>query len=92
MCKLEQDMIRTAEIMLSPFSISSLDRRQLVSPESCNDNMLSYGVRNSIAAYLSFSDSQQPAQTTTESRKMKSKSLYAVPQSGLANADYDDDF
>lgn len=63
----------------------------MVNTESYSDNMLSYGVRNSIAAYLSFSDSQQPAQMRRESRQMKSKSLYAVPQGGLANADYDDD-
>lgn len=43
--------------------------------------MLSYGVRNSIAAYLSFSESQEAAQTKAESRRKKSKSVYALPDS-----------
>lgn len=73
-------------------SISSLYRRQLVSTESCDDNMVSYGVRNSIAAYLSFSRNQQPTQMGAESRKKKSKSLYVLPESSLTNTDYDDDF
>lgn len=46
--------------------------------------MLSYGVRNSIAAYLSFSESHKAAQTRAQSRKKKSKSVYALPESGLA--------
>lgn len=45
--------------------------------------MLSYGVRNSIAAYLSFSESHEAAQTRAESRK-KSKSVYTLPESRLA--------
>lgn len=73
-------------------SITSLYRRQLVSTESCDDNMVSYGVRNSIAAYLSFSRNQQPTQMGAESRKKKSKSLYVLPESSLTNTDYDEDF
>lgn len=61
-------------------------RRQLSSTENGDDSLLSYGVRNSIAAYLSFSESQEATQTRAESRKKKSKSVYALPNSGL---DYD---
>lgn len=74
------------------FSISSLNRGQLVSTESCSDNMVSYGVRNSIAAYLSFSGNQPNAETGAKNRKKKSKSVYALPQSSLGNIDYDEDF
>lgn len=54
--------------------------------------MVSYGVRNSIAAYLSLSSSQDPAQMKAESRKKKSKSFYALPENSLATIDYEDDF
>lgn len=59
-------------------------RRQLTSAENCDDSTLSYGVRNSIAAYLSFSESQEALQTRAQSRRKKSKSVYALPDSGLA--------
>lgn len=58
-------------------------RRQLASN---NDGMLSYGVRNSIAAYLSFSDSPETSHTRAESRK-KSKSVYGLPESAAASYD-----
>ncbi|XP_042362925.1 src like adaptor 1a [Plectropomus leopardus] len=79
-------------VMRRNFDWKKLDRKQLVSTDSCSDNMVSYGVRNSIAAYLSFSGSKDPAQTRAESRKKKSKSVYALPENGLGNFDYDDDF
>lgn len=53
--------------------------------------MLSYGVRNSIAAYLSFSENPQPPQRRKE-RIKKSKSVYAIPESDLTNTDYDNEF
>ena len=61
------------------FSTSSLDRRDLDSTDNCSDNMLSYGVRNSIAAYLSFSESESAAQKKGVNRKKKSKSVYVLP-------------
>ncbi|XP_035476049.1 src like adaptor 1a [Scophthalmus maximus] len=73
------------------FDWKKVDRRQLVSTDSCSDNGVSYGVRNSIAAYLSFSENQQHAQTRAKSRKKKSKSVYALPDNSFANNDYDDD-
>ncbi|KAM3596039.1 uncharacterized protein V6R79_007320 [Siganus canaliculatus] len=79
-------------VMRRNFDWNKVDRKQLVSTESCNDDMLSYGVRNSIAAYLSFSGSQQSAQNRVESRKKKSKSVYAIPESDLATLDYNEDF
>lgn len=53
--------------------------------------MLSYGVRNSIAAYLSFAEDPQPAQMRKE-RSKKSKSVYVIPDGDLTNTDYDNDF
>ncbi|XP_054461815.1 src like adaptor 1a [Anoplopoma fimbria] len=79
-------------VMRRNFDWKKIDSRQLVSTDSCSDNMVSYGVRNSIAAYLSFSGNQDPARTRAESRKKKSKSVYAIPESGLGNIDYDDNF
>lgn len=79
-------------VMRRNFDWGKIDRNQLVSTDSCNDNMVSYGVRNSIAAYLSFSASKDPAQTRAESRKKKSRSVYAVPENSLGTIDYEDDF
>lgn len=58
---------------------AAFGRRQLVSTDSCDNSVLSYGVRNSIAAYLSFSESPGATHTRGESRKKKSRSLYALP-------------
>ncbi|KAF3707525.1 Src-like-adapter Src-like-adapter protein 1 [Channa argus] len=74
-------------VMRHNFDWKKVDRTQLVSTESCNDNMLSYGVRNSIAAYMSFSGTQNPTQVKAESRKKKSKSVYAIPENNFANID-----
>ncbi|XP_035037823.1 src like adaptor 1a [Hippoglossus stenolepis] len=79
-------------VMRRNFDWKKVDRRQLVSTESCSDNVVSYGVRNSIAAYLSFSENQEPAHFRARSRKKKSKSVYAIPESGLPNTEFDDDF
>uniref|UniRef100_A0A3B4BL56 SH2 domain-containing protein n=2 Tax=Periophthalmus magnuspinnatus TaxID=409849 RepID=A0A3B4BL56_9GOBI len=62
-------------VMRRTFDWNKVDRTQLVSPESCNDNMMSYGVRNSIASHLFFS--QEPSDAREE-RKKKSKSVYGV--------------
>ncbi|KAL7381520.1 hypothetical protein ABVT39_007117 [Epinephelus coioides] len=79
-------------VMRRNFDWGKIDRNQLVSTDSCNDNMVSYGVRNSIAAYLSFSASKDSAQTRAESRKKKSRSVYAVPENSLGTIDYEADF
>uniref|UniRef100_A0A8C3AP85 Src like adaptor 1a n=2 Tax=Cyclopterus lumpus TaxID=8103 RepID=A0A8C3AP85_CYCLU len=79
-------------VMRRNFDWKKIDRRQLVSTDSRSDNMVSYGVRNSIAAYLSFSGNQNSEQTRAESRKKKSKSVYALPENGLGNIDYEEDF
>ncbi|XP_070702434.1 src like adaptor 1a [Pempheris klunzingeri] len=78
-------------VMRRNFDWKKVDRRKLVSTEN-SDNMVSYGVRNSIAAYLSLSGNQHPAQMGAESRKKKSKSVYAMPENCLANIDYEDEF
>lgn len=88
---LSKTQYRAAPSSLIRF-VSSLHRRQLVSTEPCSENAVSYGVRNSIAAYLSFSGNQNPAQTRAQSRKKKSKSLYALPENAIENIDYEDDF
>ncbi|XP_068603435.1 src like adaptor 1a [Brachionichthys hirsutus] len=72
------------------FVLNKVDMRQMASRESCSDNMLSYGVRNSIAAYLSLSGNQHSAQARKENREKKSKSVFARPESDLVN--YDDNF
>lgn len=70
---------------LTPGSLfRRLFRRQLVSTDTCDDSVLSYGVRNSIAAYLAFSESPAATHTRAESRKKKSRSVYALPDN-----DYD---
>ncbi|CAK6949548.1 src like adaptor 1a [Scomber scombrus] len=79
-------------VMRRNFDWNKIDRRQLVSTDSCTNNMVSYGVRNSIASYLSFSGNQDPAQNRAKSRKNKSKSVYAIPENGLSNIDYAGDF
>ncbi|CAJ1083983.1 src like adaptor 1a [Xyrichtys novacula] len=79
-------------VMRHNFDWKKVDRSQLVSTDNCSDNMVSYGVRNSIAAYLSFSGSQQSAQTRAESRKKKSKSVYALPETSHGHIDYEEDF
>ncbi|XP_068189292.1 src like adaptor 1a isoform X2 [Antennarius striatus] len=63
-----------------------------VNRESCNDNMLSHGVRHSIASYLSISGSRQSEQRKKDARKKKTKSVNAFPDSSFVNCDYDDDF
>ncbi|KAF3833798.1 hypothetical protein F7725_025002 [Dissostichus mawsoni] len=77
-------------VMRRNFDWKKIDSKQLVSTESCGDNMVSYGVRNSIAAYLSFSGNRGPAQMRAASRKKKSKSLYALPENGHGTIDYED--
>ncbi|KAL3983760.1 pyruvate dehydrogenase E2 component (dihydrolipoamide acetyltransferase) [Sarotherodon galilaeus] len=79
-------------VMRRNFDWNKVDRNQLVSTDACNENMVSYGVRNSIAAYLSFAGDQDPSRVKPDSRKKKSKSLYVVPENGLPNTDYDEDF
>ncbi|XP_062266498.1 src like adaptor 1a [Platichthys flesus] len=79
-------------VMRRNFDWKKVDRRQLVSTESCSDNAVSYGVRNSIAAYLSFSETQDNAQFRGKSRKKKSKSVYVLPDSRLQHSEFDEDF
>lgn len=64
-------------VMRRNFDWKKVERDQLVNPEGCSDNMVSYGVRNSIAAYLSLSG--EPARIRAMGRKKKSKSVYGVP-------------
>lgn len=88
----ENSNVKTLFPFLSAFFISRYWRGQLVSTDSCGDNMVSYGVRNSIAAYLSFSGNQDPTQIKAKNRKKKSKSVYGLPNESPANIDYEDDF
>lgn len=67
-------------------------REQLVCTDNHGDNMVSYGVRNSIAAYLSFSGQEDPQQQRAESRKKKSRSVYAIPETNNPNTEYQEDF
>ncbi|XP_017276063.1 src like adaptor 1a [Kryptolebias marmoratus] len=79
-------------VMRRNFDWKKVDRKQLVSTDSHSDSVVSYGVRNSIAAYLSFSGHENPAQLQAELRKKKSKSVYAIPENVNANSEFDEDF
>ncbi|XP_054618833.1 src like adaptor 1a isoform X4 [Dunckerocampus dactyliophorus] len=77
-------------VMRCHFDWNEIDRMQLTSTDGHDNNMVSYGVRNSMADYLAFSGYHQEAQhVKKESRKRKSKSVYTLPKNGLANIDYD---
>ncbi|XP_015255634.1 PREDICTED: src-like-adapter [Cyprinodon variegatus] len=79
-------------VMRHNFDWTKVERNQLVSTDSQSDNMVSYGVRNSIASYLSFSGQENPQQQRAERRKKKSKSVYAIPESNNADFQYEEDF
>ncbi|XP_029976511.1 src like adaptor 1a [Salarias fasciatus] len=75
-------------IMRRNFDWKKVERDQLVNPDSCSDDMVSYGVRNSIAAYLSLSDDRKPASIRGLGRKKKSKSVYRVPMHAANDEDF----
>lgn len=65
-----------------------MNRSQLMSPSGLEmvdskDNMMSYGVRSSIAAYLSLTSI--PEQENAKGRKKKSKSVYVMPDHNNMN-------
>lgn len=67
-------------------------RSQLINPSEMDlvdnkDNMMSYGVRSSIAAYMSLTSI--PQSENSKDRKKKSKSIYVIPDH--SNMDLDDD-
>ncbi|XP_028317234.1 src like adaptor 1a [Gouania willdenowi] len=65
-----------------------VERKELVSTDSCDNSMVSYGVRSSIAAYLSFSDDQNSVKLNSDIRKKKAKSMLAFNP----DTDYIDEF
>ncbi|XP_056154688.1 src like adaptor 1a [Lampris incognitus] len=83
-------------VMRHNFDWRNVNQRELVAtgdsslPNNC-DSLVSYGVRNSIAAYLAFSEGQQHSQKKT-SRKQKSKSVYAFFESNLDYQNHEDEF
>ncbi|KAL1255946.1 hypothetical protein QQF64_014007 [Cirrhinus molitorella] len=67
-------------------------KSQLMSPSGqdnvdSKDNMMSYGVRSSIAAYLSLTS--VPELENAKGRKKKSKSVYVMPDHSNVNEDED---
>ncbi|XP_008330213.1 src like adaptor 1a [Cynoglossus semilaevis] len=74
-------------VMRRNFDWKKVDRNQLVSTDSCSDSIVSYGVRNSIAAYLSLSEDQDHPRTRTKDRKRKCKTVYSFPEHNLENSD-----
>ncbi|CAM4632307.1 hypothetical protein PO909_004876 [Leuciscus waleckii] len=67
-----------------------VNKSQLMSPSGLDtvdskDNMMSYGVRSSIAAYLSLTSIPEPESAT--GRKKKSKSIYVMPDHSNMNLD-----
>lgn len=81
----ETSTVAPPVVMRRTFDWEKVDRHQLVSTDNCNEHTVSYGVRNSIASHLFFS--QEPPKPK-EGRKWRSKSLYAHPK----NSDYMDSF
>ncbi|XP_029919607.1 src like adaptor 1a [Myripristis murdjan] len=83
-------------VMRRNFDWNKVDRHELISSGSLGgtentDSMVSYGVRNSLAAYLSFTGNQDLAQQKG-GRKKKSRSVYVVPQTNLESLDYEEEF
>ncbi|KAA0710468.1 Src-like-adapter Src-like-adapter protein 1 [Triplophysa tibetana] len=69
-----------------------VNRSQLINPNEVDlmdnkDNTMSYGVRSSIAAYMSLTSGPQPE--NSKDRKKKSKSIYVIPYHN--NMDIDED-
>lgn len=65
-----------------------MKRSQLLSPSELDnvdskDNLMSYGVRSSIAAYLSLTSIPEPE--NAKGRKKKSKSVYVMPDHSNMN-------
>ncbi|XP_061903170.1 src like adaptor 1a [Entelurus aequoreus] len=77
-------------VMKSHFDWNKINRTQLTTTGGHDDDMVSYGIRNSMADHLSFSRYHKGTQGTgMENRKKKSRSVYALPENGLDNIDYD---
>ncbi|KAK6327865.1 src like adaptor 1a [Coregonus clupeaformis] len=77
------------------FDWKKVDRKDLISAgapqgQQNRDNMVSYGVRNSIASYLSLAGAQDPRQQKKKSKK-KSKSVY-IPSHSLSHLDLEEDY
>ncbi|XP_061520772.1 src like adaptor 1a isoform X2 [Phycodurus eques] len=53
-----------------------------------DDGVLSYGIRNSVAAYLSFSECEEAQSTRAQSRREKGTSLCVLPEKSPANIGY----
>ncbi|XP_066530707.1 src like adaptor 1a [Hoplias malabaricus] len=62
--------------LLNPTDVSTVDSRQ---------SMVSFGVRNSIADYLSISEVKEPRSKVL--RNKKSKSVYVIPDSSLQDTE-----
>ncbi|KAL2080052.1 hypothetical protein ACEWY4_023845 [Coilia grayii] len=80
-------------VMRRNFDWKTVDRSQFLSPGCAEGqtqgDMVSYGVRNSIASYLSLVDSTEGGKNSN--RKKKSKSVYVMQDNGstLIEEDYD---
>ncbi|KAJ7991780.1 hypothetical protein DPEC_G00287420 [Dallia pectoralis] len=73
------------------FDWKKVDRRDLISTATpSGDTAMSYGVRNSIASYLSLAGAPDPGRQKKD-RKKKSKSMYVVPDHSLNPMDLDED-
>ncbi|RXN00599.1 Src-like-adapter [Acipenser ruthenus] len=71
------------------FTWDSVERSELMKDGTVgnwenDDSLLSFGLRNSIASYLSLSGDQED-NSNKSSRKKKSKSMYGVPRSAENN-------
>ncbi|XP_019905581.2 src like adaptor 1a isoform X2 [Esox lucius] len=78
------------------FDWKKVNRRDLVSTAALQgqdnrDTAVSYGVRNSIASYLSLTGTQEPEERK-KNRKKKSKSVYVMPDYSLSHMDLEDEY
>lgn len=69
-------------VMRSKMDWKKVNRSELLNPNELDvvdnkDNMMSYGVRSSIAAYMSLASIPEPQ--NPKDRKKKSKSIYVIP-------------
>ncbi|RVE66974.1 hypothetical protein OJAV_G00112810 [Oryzias javanicus] len=74
-------------VMRRNFDWKKVDSKQLV--DNSNESIVSYGVRNSIAAYLSFTDLEDSSQRL-DRRKKKCKSVHINPAMGRGNTEWED--
>ncbi|CAB1350783.1 unnamed protein product, partial [Coregonus sp. 'balchen'] len=92
-----EEMVNHYSVMRhNNFDWKKVDRKDLISAGAAQgqqnrDAMVSYGVRNSMASYLSLAGDQDPGQQK-KNRKQKSKSVCVIPDHSLSHLHLDEDY